>query len=138
MLENRVLIQNVLSSDNLTKPNCISMDKHSEPPTCGDDDDKQTRNEQRLPPKARDCWNKKGKLRFGLSDLLALLKQQVMLDIGSKSSRLISMEMPTSTLPFLNCLADVFVVTYLDAFPLFQINSPSIALQNKPAYKKLW
>ena len=79
---------------------------------------------------------KKGKLRVGLLQSLAFLKQQVMVDICSICSCLIGVESPAVLLPFLNCFTYVLMVTNFHAFPFFQLNSPSITHYTKPAHKK--
>ena len=79
---------------------------------------------------------KKGKLRIGLLQSLAFLKQQVMVDICSICSCLIGVESPAVLFPFLNCFTYILMVTNFHAFPFFQLNSPSITHQPKPAHKK--
>jgi len=57
-----------------------------------------------------------------LSCLLAFLKQQIMIDIHTIFSRLIGMEPPTFLLHFLDYFSNIFMMTNLNTFILFQLN----------------
>ena len=57
-----------------------------------------------------------------LSCLLAFLKQQIMIDIHTTFSRLIGMEPPTFLLHFLDYFSNIFMMTNLNTFILFQLN----------------
>ena len=60
---------------------------------------------------------------------LASLEEQVMLNPDVTTSCLVGVEMPAVPLEFFNCSADVVVVVDFNAYVFFQLNSPSVALE---------
>jgi len=69
----------------------------------------------------------KGKLRVSLSYSLAPLKQQIMIDKSWGPLSLIGVEPPALLLPLLNRFTNIFVVTNLHAFILFQFTITSLS-----------
>jgi len=70
---------------------------------------------------------KKGKVESQLASSLALLKQQVMINIvchrsSTHASHLIGIEMPALPLVFPNRSTDILVVLNFHAFIFFQLN----------------
>ena len=59
--------------------------------------------------------------KIGLFNSLAFLKQQVMADPDVTASHLISVQSPAFSLVFLDCFADILMVSDLYAFPFFQL-----------------
>ena len=69
----------------------------------------------------------------------ASLKQQVMIGFCSNTalSARIRMETPAILLPFLDFVTDILVVLNFHAHVFFQLNFTFVALQNKPAHKRV-
>ena len=84
---------------------------------------------------------KNGKPGVGRSRSFAFLKQQVVVDVvyhwsRTHARRLVGVETPAISLPFLNCFTDLIMVPNLHTFPFLQRIFTFLALYYELFYKK--